>query len=294
MYKDFFLKYLQFEKRVSQNTLRSYTNDLNQFIDFAKENFQVEDYDFVDEKLVREWIVSLMERGFSSVTVNRKISTLKTYFRFLLRENRILFNPMDKVISPKVSKKLPSFVEEKQINKLLDEFSFGEDYRGVRNKTIIEMFYNSGIRLSELIGILNSDMDLNNNSIKVLGKRNKERILPLNLEFVKKIKDYLVKRDAEFENVDNNYFFLTDKGNKLYEKFVYNIVNKYLSLVTTIEKKSPHVLRHTFATHMLNNGADLNSIKELLGHSSLAATQIYTHNTFEKLKSIYKQAHPRA
>jgi integrase/recombinase XerC len=294
MYKDFFLKYLQFEKRVSQNTLRSYTNDLNQFIDFAKENFQVEDYDFVDEKLVREWIVSLMERDFSSVTVNRKISTLKTYFRFLLRENRILSNPMDKVISPKVSKKLPSFVEEKHINKLLDEFSFGEDYKGVRNKTIIEMFYNSGIRLSELIGILNSDMDLNNNSIKVLGKRNKERILPLNFEFVKKIKDYLVKRDAEFENIDNNYFFLTDKGNKLYEKFVYNIVNKYLSLVTTIEKKSPHVLRHTFATHMLNNGADLNSIKELLGHSSLAATQIYTHNTFEKLKSIYKQAHPRA
>jgi len=294
MYKDLFLKYLQFEKRVSQNTLRSYSNDLNQFMDFANSTFEVNSINLIDEKIIREWVVYLMEKDFSSVTVNRKISTLKTYYKFLLRENKILSNPMDKVISPKVSKKLPSFVEEKQINKLLDDFSFGKDYSGVRNKTIIEMFYNTGMRLSELIGVMNSDVDLSNNTIKVLGKRNKERILPLNQDFVKDLKEYLLKREQEFNVIENNYFFLTDKGNKLYEKFVYNIVNKYLNFVTTIEKKSPHVLRHTFATHMLNNGADLNAIKELLGHSSLAATQVYTHNTFEKLKSIYKQAHPRA
>jgi len=263
-------------------------------MDFANSTFEVNSINLIDEKIIREWVVYLMEKDFSSVTVNRKISTLKTYYKFLLRENKILSNPMDKVISPKVSKKLPSFVEEKQINKLLDDFSFGKDYSGVRNKTIIEMFYNTGMRLSELIGVMNSDVDLSNNTIKVLGKRNKERILPLNQDFVKDLKEYLLKREQEFNVIENNYFFLTDKGNKLYEKFVYNIVNKYLNFVTTIEKKSPHVLRHTFATHMLNNGADLNAIKELLGHSSLAATQVYTHNTFEKLKSIYKQAHPRA
>jgi integrase/recombinase XerC len=201
---------------------------------------------------------------------------------------------MDKVISPKTSKKLPSFVEEVQINKLLDEFDFGNDFDGIRNKIIIEMFYNTGMRLSELIGIKDHDLDLNKCTVKVLGKRNKERILPLQLSFVKNLKEYKKNRTTEFPEIQHGYFFVTDKGNKLYEKFVYRIVNKYLNLVTTIEKKSPHILRHTFATHMLNNGADLNTIKELLGHANLAATQVYTHNTFEKLKTIYKQAHPRA
>jgi integrase/recombinase XerC len=294
MYKNLFLKYLQFEKRVSINTLRSYTNDLNQFIDFANSNFEITQIEKASEKAVRAWVISLMEKDLSSISVNRKISTLKTFYKFLLRENVISSNPMDKVISPKKSKKLPLFVEENQINKLLDDFSFGIDFSGVRNRTIIEMFYNTGIRLSELIGLKLGDIDLKSCTIKVLGKRNKERILPLHLPFVKSLKEYLSLKEQEFNNIENNYFFLTDKGNKMYEKFVYNIVNKYLNFVTTIEKKSPHILRHTFATHMLNNGADLNAIKELLGHSSLAATQVYTHNTFEKLKSIYKQAHPRA
>lgn len=294
MYKNLFLKYLQFEKRVSINTLRSYTNDLNQFIDFANSNFEIIQIEKANEKAVRAWVVSLMEKDFSSISVNRKISTLKTFYKFLLRENVILSNPMDKVISPKKSKKLPLFVEENQINKLLDDFSFGNNFAGVRNKTIIEMFYNTGIRLSELIGLKLSDVDLKSCTIKVLGKRNKERILPLHLPFIKSLKEYQSLKEQEFNDIENNYFFLTDKGNKMYEKFVYNIVNKYLNFVTTIEKKSPHILRHTFATHMLNNGADLNAIKELLGHSSLAATQVYTHNTFEKLKSVYKQAHPRA
>jgi integrase/recombinase XerC len=294
MYKNLFLKYLQFEKRVSINTLRSYTNDLNQFIDFANSNFEIIQIEKANEKAVRAWVVSLMEKDFSSISVNRKISTLKTFYKFLLRENVISSNPMDKVISPKKSKKLPLFVEENQINKLLDDFSFGNNFAGVRNKTIIEMFYNTGIRLSELIGLKLSDVDLKSCTIKVLGKRNKERILPLHLPFIKSLKEYQSLKEQEFNDIENNYFFLTDKGNKMYEKFVYNIVNKYLNFVTTIEKKSPHILRHTFATHMLNNGADLNAIKELLGHSSLAATQVYTHNTFEKLKSVYKQAHPRA
>ncbi|MFC2104719.1 tyrosine-type recombinase/integrase, partial [Bacteroidota bacterium] len=203
-------------------------------------------------------------------------------------------NPMNKVVSPKNSKKLPSFIEEKQINSLLDDYSFGSDFSGVRNKTIVEMFYNTGMRLSELIALKNNSIDLNKETIKVLGKRNKERILPVHPSFFKSIKEYVQTRDQEFSNLNHDYLFVTDKGDKLYEKFVYRIVNKYLNLVTTIEKKSPHILRHTFATHLLNHGADLNAIKELLGHANLAATQVYTHNTFEKLKTIYKQAHPRA
>lgn len=294
MYKNLFLKYLQFEKRFSPNTIRSYENDLSQFIQFVEDNYREKEIHLVDEKIIRAWIVDLMGKDFSSLTVNRKISTLKTFYKFLLRENNIKSNPMDKVISPKTSKKLPSFIEEVQINKLLDEFSFGDDFEGIRNKTVIEMFYNTGMRLSELIGIKNNDIDFSNSTVKVLGKRNKERIMPLQLSFLNDLKQYLNVRKNEFPEIQHDYFFITDKGNKIYEKFVYRIVNKYLSLVTTIEKKSPHILRHTFATHMLNNGADLNTIKELLGHANLAATQVYTHNTFEKLKTIYKQAHPRA
>jgi integrase/recombinase XerC len=294
MFKDLFLKYLQFEKRFSVNTIKSYENDLNQFAEFVVTNFKHSDIHLVDEKNVRAWVVSLMGKDFSALSINRKISTLKTFFKFLLREGEVKSNPMDKIVSPKTSKKLPSFVEEKQINKLLDDYSFGEDFAGVRNKTIVEMFYNTGMRLSELIGLENNSIDFYNGSIKVLGKRNKERILPLPTTFLKSVKEYIKTRDAEFPVLEHEFLFVTDKGNKLYEKFVYNIVNKYLNLVTTVEKKSPHILRHTFATHLLNRGADLNAIKELLGHSSLSATQIYTHNTFEKLKTIYKQAHPRA
>ena len=295
MYKDLFLKYLQFEKRFSANTVKSYDNDLKQFADFVVANFKGEELHLVNEKVVRAWVVSLMEKDFSSLSINRKISTLKTFYKFLLREGHIKSNPMDKVVSPKVSKKLPSFVEEKQVNDLLDDYSFGDDFAGIRNKTIIEMFYNTGMRLSELIGLKDNSLDLHNNTIKVLGKRNKERIIPLNSSFVETLIKYKEIRNREFSNQrENNFLFVTDKGNKLYEKFVYRIVNRYLNLITTIEKKSPHILRHTFATHLLNRGADLNAIKELLGHANLAATQVYTHNTFEKLKSIYKQAHPRA
>ena len=289
MYKDLFLKYLQFEKRFSVNTIKSYENDLIQFTDFFGSDIHL-----ADDKIIRNWVVNLMEKDFSVLTVNRKISTLKTFYKFLLREGYIKSNPMDKVTAPKIKKKLPSFVDEKQMTILLDDYSFGEDFKGIRNRTIIEMFYNTGIRLSELIGLKHNSVDLVNKTIKVLGKRNKERIIPVHISFNKLLEQYTRVKELEFGNYQNDYFFVTDKGNKLYEKFVYRIVNKYLNLVTTIEKKSPHILRHTFATHLLNHGADLNAIKELLGHANLSATQVYTHNTFEKLKTIYKQAHPRA
>ncbi len=294
MYKDLFLKYLQFEKRFSENTIKSYENDLNQFSDFIEMEFKETELHLINEKIVRAWIVSLMEKDFSTLSINRKISTLKTFFKFLLREGHVKTNPMDKVITPRNSKKLPAFVEEKQISNLLDDYSFGNDFKGLRNKTIVEMFYNTGMRLSELINLRNIDFDIKNGTLKVLGKRNKERILPVHPSFINSLNFYIESRDKEFIKLDHDYFFVTDKGNKLYEKFVYRIVNRYLNMITTIEKKSPHILRHTFATHLLNRGADLNAIKELLGHANLAATQVYTHNTFEKLKTIYKQAHPRA
>lgn len=294
MYKSLFLKYLQFEKRFSENTIKSYENDLNQFSDFIEMKFKETELHLINEKVVRAWVVNLMEKDFSTLSINRKISTLKTFFKFLLREGHVKINPMDKVITPKNSKKLPAFVEEKQISNLLDDYSFGNDFKGVRNKTIVEMFYNTGMRLSELINLRNIDLEIKNSTLKVLGKRNKERILPLHPSFINSLNFYIESRDKEFIKLEHDYFFVTDKGNKLYEKFVYRIVNRYLNMVTTIEKKSPHILRHTFATHLLNRGADLNAIKELLGHANLAATQVYTHNTFEKLKTIYKQAHPRA
>lgn len=294
MYKDLFLKYLQFEKRFSVNTVKSYSNDLTQFIIYIEKQFSLTEPEKANEKNIRSWIVYLMENGFSSLTVNRKISTLKTFYKFLQLQGYALSNPMDRVVSPKTTKKIPLFVEEKQITALLDDNSFGTDFSGLRNRTIIETFYNTGIRLSELIGIKNSDVDLYNNTIKVLGKRQKERIVPIHSSFAQTLKNYMQSKNSEFGKIEHDYFFITDKGEKLYEKFVYRIVNKYLTVVTTIEKKSPHILRHTFATHMLNHGADLNAIKELLGHASLSATQVYTHNTFEKLKTIYKQAHPRA
>ncbi|MFO7843663.1 MAG: tyrosine-type recombinase/integrase [Bacteroidales bacterium] len=290
MYKNLFLKYLQTERRSSKHTIRSYENDLRHFNTFIDKT----EIQNASEKDIRAWIVDMMENDFSSLTINRKISTLKTFYKFLIREGYVTINPMDKVTTPKSSKKIPAFVDEQQINHLLDDFSFGEDFSGVRNKTIIEMFYNTGMRLTELINLKNSDVNLEEGTLKVTGKRNKERIIPIHIVFTDSIKKYQKEKEGQFPSLEHNYFFITDKGNKLYEKFVYRIVNKYLKFVSTIEKRSPHILRHTFATHLLNRGADLNAIKDLLGHANLSATQVYTHNTFEKLKSIYKQAHPRA
>jgi integrase/recombinase XerC len=236
----------------------------------------------------------MLDNNYSTVSVHRKISCLRVFYRYLRKEGIMKNDPLEKVVLPKRKKSLPVFIDEEAINKLLDNYSFGDSFAGVRNRTIIELLYVTGMRRSELIGLRDNDVDLVEGSLKVTGKRNKQRIIPLVIPFIKRLKEYIKVRNEKVTTADNGWFFITNKGNKLYDKYVYTTVNSYLALVTTIEKKSPHILRHTFATHMLNRGADLNSIKELLGHANLSATQIYTHNTFEKLKKVYKQAHPRA
>ena len=289
MHQEKFVNYLSSEKRFSEHTIVAYSTDLSQFIQFLSANFQIKDeVSEINFQIVRSWIASLLEEGVSPRSVNRKISTLKTYFRYLIREQVILESPMLKVVAPKSKKRLPVFIDEYQIESLLNEVKFDDGFVGERDKLIIELFYVTGIRLSELINIKVSDVDYNNNLIKVLGKRNKERLIPLSVNIINNIKLFTKKNDV------NNYLFTNLDGTKVYAKLVYRIVKKYIGKISSINKKSPHILRHTFATHMLNNGADINAIKELLGHANLSATQVYTHNTIEKLKSVYKQAHPRA
>lgn len=293
-HKESFLQYLKTEKRYSPHTVRSYQNDLDQFFSYIRDNDESIEPGDVTSSHIRSWIVSLMEKGVTPTSVHRKISCLRVFYRFLRKEGVMKKDPLEKVVVPKRKKVLPQFVEEVSLSKLLDSVEFGEDFRGIRNKTLIEMLYMTGMRRAELIGLKKEDVDLGDCSVRVTGKRNKQRIVPLTKDFAGRLGDYLkVRNDFEGEN-KTEWFFISDKGAKLYDKYVYNIVKDHLSIVTTIEKKSPHVLRHTFATHMLNRGADLNTIKEFLGHANLAATQVYTHNTFEKLKKIYKQAHPRA
>ena len=289
MLQNKFIIYLSSEKRFSEHTTKSYTTDLKQFTSFLSSEFQIiDEVNEISFQIIRTWIASLLEKGISPRSVNRKISTLKTYFKFLIREGEIIENPMMKVVAPKSKKRLPVFIEEDQIASLLNEVQFEEGFVGQRNKLIIELFYVTGIRLSELINIKISDVDFNNQSIKVLGKRNKERIIPLSSNVINDLNLFIKS------NKQNKYLFTNLEGDKLYNKLVYRLVNKYIGEISSVNKKSPHILRHTFATHMLNNGADINAIKELLGHANLSATQVYTHNTIEKLKTVYKQAHPRA
>ena len=289
-----FLQYIEFEKRYSPHTLIAYKNDLSEFYDYLSTGYQLKTIQDVTFQIIRSWMASLMAHSTSSRSINRKITTLKSYYKFLLREGVLEQNPMLKIQSPKISKNLPVFIEKDKMDVLLDQIAFGGSFVGIRDRLILELFYATGIRRAELIGLKPQDVDLYNCEIKVLGKRNKERIIPFTLQVKKLIVEYIESKEKEqFQKTDEK-FFLTEKGEALYPKLVYRIVKKYLSLVTTVKKKSPHVLRHTFATHMLNNGADINAIKELLGHANLAATQIYTHNTIERLQNIHKQAHPRA
>jgi integrase/recombinase XerC len=294
MVQDSFLRYLKFEKRYSPHTITSYTNDLTQFFTYLEKNYQITDITVISHLQIRSWLVQLMQEKITPRSINRKISTLKSFFKFCVRNKQLEKDPMRKVLSPKTSKRLPVFVEQKNIRQVLDEFKYTDDYVGARNKMIIELFYATGMRLSELINIKLTDIDFYSGQLKVLGKGNKERLLPFNEQLKGEMKKYLAVRAAAFEAPKENYYFLTDTGNKMYARGVYRIVNDLLKGFTTIDKKSPHVLRHTFATHLLNNGAEINAIKELLGHASLAATQVYTHNTIEKLKEVYKQAHPKA
>ncbi len=288
--KESFIQYLQFEKRLSKHTLVAYSNDVVQFFKYLETTYEIKTIDEINHTIVRSWIVSLMEKDITPRSVNRKITTLKTLYKYLIRQGIVTDNPMLKILSPKTSKRLPVFVEKDKMDMLLDVVDFGEDEDGVRNKLIIELFYATGMRLSELINLKQADINMFELQMKVLGKRNKERIIPFNREIKNTIEIYISTKKEQ----PNVFLFEGKKGKKLNPETVYAVVKSYLSQVTTIDKRSPHVLRHTFATHMLNNGADLNAIKELLGHVNLQATQIYTHNTVEKLKNIHKQAHPKA
>ena len=285
-----FLDWLLKEKRYSEHTVKAYETDLIQFEEFLKSTYDT-GLTNANSAMLRSWVVALMESGINTKSVNRKISSLKSLYNFLHRKNVIEVLPTSKLVSPKVKKPLPSFIKNAEMDALFENFEFSDDYAGKRDELIMEILYSCGIRLSELIGIMEGNVNLHDASLKVLGKRNKERIVPLHVELIKKLKAY---RNIKEKTFDSPYLLLTDKGQKMYPKFVYRKVNYYLSQVTTSKKKSPHILRHTFATHMLNNGADLNTIKELLGHTNLSATEVYTHNSIEKLKNIYKQAHPRA
>ena len=288
-----FLDYLRFEKRCSPHTIIAYKADLEQLLEFTTTTYSINNLSTLDHQLIRSWLARMMEQAISARSINRKITTLKTFYRFLIRENIIHENPMLKIQSPKTAKRLPVFVEKEKMDLLLDRIEFGENFDGIRNKLILEMFYSTGIRLSELINLEQKNIDFHHSTIKVLGKRNKERIIPFNDMLRIKIKNYLNEKKQN-RCPETIFFFCSINGKKMNVKYIYRLVNNSLNQVTTINKKSPHVLRHTFATIMLNNGADLNAIKELLGHASLASTQVYTHNTVEKLKNIYKLAHPKA
>lgn len=289
---DSFLQYLKTEKRFSHHTCRAYQSDLSQFQHFLSNQYAIDDLRKVDHHLVRNWLVEIVDSGLGNRSTNRKLSSLKAFYRFLLKNGEINKNPLSKIQSPKVSKRLPQFVEEKKMEVIPDQ-DLG-DFKSLRSFLIVEFLYSTGMRQSELIQLKISDIDRRDLTVKILGKRSKERIVPIRPDLIALIDKYILLRNELPESCDHSFLIVTDQGNKAYPKLIYRSVVGLLGEVTTQEKKSPHVLRHTYATHLLNNGADLNAVKELLGHSNLSATQVYTHNTFEKLKTIYKQAHPRA
>ncbi len=298
---DDFLNYLTHEKRYSPHTLTAYSTDLIEFRDYLQVKYELDNLLEANFQIVRSWIAELMEGKITSRSINRKISSLRSFFRFHVRENHVSTNPMLKVQGPKTTKRLPVFVDEIPMNNLHRPGAIEEqevdEYDGILVRLVIELLYGTGMRLTELIHLKVEDVNLRAGSVKVLGKRSKERIIPITSELNQLIGNYMKFRKkvvAENQLVENEILLIKKSGKKLARSFVYGRVNYYLSLVTTIDKKSPHVLRHTFATHMLNNGADLNAIKELLGHANLSATQVYTHNTVDKLKAIYHKAHPRA
>ena len=300
MLTDRYIDYLRFEKRYSAHTIAAYTTDLEEYSLYLRSQYSISSVLEVDHMIVRSWLMSLLDNKICPRSVKRKLSTLKSFYRFLLREQLLKVNPIIKVVAPNTSQKLPVFLSCENMDDLLHNVLFGDDYKGSRDKTIIILFYATGIRCSELVNLKIADIDLAEGKIKVLGKRNKERIIPIGKEITLYLKEYLTYR-SKFVSVDNKIqannntaLFLTPKGLATNSRMVYSIVHKYLTMIASNSKLSPHVLRHTFATHLLDDGADLNAIKEMLGHASLAATQVYTHTSIEKLKTIYKQAHPRA
>jgi integrase/recombinase XerC len=289
-----FVQYLKLEKRYSPHTVTAYRADLEQFGAFVRQMYGVEDIASVSHLYVRAWVVQLIREGIQARSIHRKLSSLKTFFKFLKRSGKIEQSPMTKVVAPKVGKRLPVYVQEQELDALFKRMPFDESFEGTRDFLILELLYTAGLRRSELIGLKEENLDLESRQLRVKGKGGKERLIPLMDRVVEDIKVYRRWRTGQFPDATAPELLLTDKGRPLYPKFVYNLVRRYLSIVTTLEKKSPHVLRHSFATHLSEHGADLNAIKELLGHSSLAATQVYTHNSIERLKNVYRQAHPKA
>ena len=291
---DGFIDFLRFERRYSPHTVVSYQTDLGQFAAYLKSAYELADPAQATHPLIRGWVVELMQENLDPRTVNRKVACLRSYYKFLLRAGVIEANPMLRIKAPKMARKLPEFVPEQALNDMLNTFAFGDDFAGQRDQLVLEMLYGTGIRLSELLGIHADDVSLGGSTVRVTGKGNKQRLVPLNPSLKLVIERYQTRRASEFGAAPGP-LLLTDKGEPMYEKLVYRTVKYYLSQVTTsVAQQHPHALRHAFATHLLGKGADLNSIKELLGHASLAATQVYTHLSVERLKSVFEQAHPRA
>jgi integrase/recombinase XerC len=289
-----FLDYIKYQKRYSVHTILSYENDLKDFFDFTQDKYGNLSLTEISTTLIRTWLASLKQNKLASKSINRKISTLKSFFKYQLRKEVIQVSPMTTIASLKVSRRLPSFIEEKDIDTLFKHVEFPNTWEGKTIRLLLQIFYQTGIRVSELINLKDLQVDSSNSNIKVLGKGNKERIIPINNNLAAGIFTYIKEKENVIETPGNVHLFINEKGKKLQPKYVYNIVKQYLGYVTTNERKSPHILRHSFATHLTNNGADINAVKELLGHSSLAATQIYTHNNIEKLKDIHKKSHPKS
>ncbi|MGI6047003.1 MAG: tyrosine recombinase XerC [Petrimonas sp.] len=294
MWKEKFIQYLRNEKNYSSHTEISYLTDLTQFQQFIEKECGEFNPAELDTDLIRIWISQLVEEGIKPRSVNRKLSALKTFFKYLNKIEVVKGNPAEKITGPKTSKKLPAFVNHEDMTRVIDDkLAYSDDFEGQRDQFIIELFYVTGMRKSELIGLKNSDVDNYAKTLRVTGKRNKQRIIPVSDTTIEKLKNYVQVRDKEIEN-KTSFLFVKKNGDPMYPKMVYNIIRKHLDSIPTLSKKSPHVLRHSFATEMLNNGAEINAVKELLGHSSLASTEVYTHVTFEELKKVYHNAHPRA
>lgn len=289
-----FLDYLKFEKRYSAHTIISYETDITAFFLYLGKNFGKLQLSEITHSFIRSWLADLKEKKLTSKSITRKISTLRSFFKYHLKRGAITAVPTANVIAPKISKRLPVFIKESETKQLLETLSIAtEDWKTLNARMLINLFYATGMRLSELINLKEKQLDIARLQLRVLGKGNKERIIPVNKEVMRSIQEYQQLKKKTFENKED-VLLVTEKGKKLYPKYAWILVNKYLGQASTLDKKSPHVLRHTFATHLMNNGAELNAVKELLGHASLAATQVYTHNTIEKLKDVHKKAHPKS
>ena len=290
---DKFLDYLRYEKRRSERTIEAYKNDLEAFKAYLKDLNEQLSWSVIDSNIVRNWMESMMDKGNSATSINRRLSALRSFYRFAKSRSLIEKNPTQQIVGPKKSKPLPQFLKEKEMDRLLDSLEWGNDFLSVRDKTLVTLFYETGMRLSELVGLNDADIDFSLQQIKVTGKRNKQRIIPFGNGLKDLLQTYIALRNKDMER-KNEALFLSKQGNRMECEQVRRRVKVHLSKVSTLKKRSPHVLRHTFATALLNNGADLESVKELLGHTSVKTTEIYTHTTFERLKRVYKTAHPRA